>query len=584
MRNAMIRAMRLWHRREPEAQAEGGGMERSVESRQWLQSAENARARALQKAMGYTTDDLKRPRIGVANTWGETSPGHIHLRSVAEAVKAGIWQAGGTPFEFNSFPMCPMAVGEHGIRYDTPTRDIIAAEVEASTWLHMFDGLVMISSCDKNVPAHLLAAARLDLPTIIVPGGPMDAGRYRGKDIDITVLDAECWAYGVGNPHVSKADIDALEDCACPGAGACALLGTANTMQCLSEALGLALPGAGTALAVSAKRLWFAKESGRQILQLVEQGLTATNILTPASLMNAIRVLHAVSGSTNAVVHLLALAYELGLEEEINLDLIERLGRETPCITAVIPSGPYTMGDFDEAGGVHAVMKRIEPLLQSEVMTVTGDPLSTNLQQVAVQDSPVITTLEQPFSQAGLAVLRGSLANSAVVRTTVIAKEMMQHTGPAKVFDGQEDALKAFQQNEIQPGDIVIVRYEGPKGGPGLTEVFKVVGYLRALGLEAKCALITDGKISGFAKGPFICQVSPEAAEGGPLAVIRNGDLVEIDIPNRRLDLQIPAEELQARIAAWKRPTPRVTDGFLTVYARLANPVEKGAGINLRIE
>jgi len=549
----------------------------------WLLAEENARARSLQKAMGYTTEDLKLPRIGVANTWGETSPGHIHLRSVADSVKAGIWQAGGTPFEFNSFPQCPMAVGAHGIRYDTPTRDIIAAEVEASTWLHMFDGLVMISSCDKNVPAHLLAAARLDIPVILVPGGPMDAGRYKGKDIDITALDAECWAYGVGKPRVSKDEIDVMEDCVSPGAGSCALLGTANTMQCLSEALGLTLPGAGTALAVSAKRQWIAKESGRQILELIRKGIPSSAIITKESLSNAIRVLHAISGSTNAILHLLAIAYELKLEDDVNLDLVERLGRETPCIAAVIPSGPYTMGDFDEAGGVHAIMKQIESLLDTDVMTVTGKTLGSNLSKVSVNTSPVITGMDKPYSQGGLAVLRGSLAVSAVVRTTVIAKQMMQHIGPAKVFNGQEEALEAFQQNKIQKGDVVIVRYEGPKGGPGLTEVFKVVGYMRAMGLEADCALVTDGKISGFARGPFICQVSPEAMEGGPLAIIKDGDRVQIDIPNRKLDILLDETELKERISAWKPPPPRVTDGFLTVYARLANPVEKGAGINLRL-
>ena len=256
-------------------------MDQYKDNLEFLQSVENARTRALIKSMGFTTEDLKRPRIGVANSWGETSPGHVHLRGVAEAVKAGIWQAGGTPFEFGSFAQCPVAVGKHGIRYDTPTRDIIAAEVEASAWIHMFDALVMISSCDKNVPGHLLAAARLDIPVILVPGGPMEAGRYRGEDIVTTTLDAECWAYGVGKPRVSEDEIAVLEDSACPGAGSCALLGTANTMQCLTEALGLSLPGAGTALAVSAKRLWIAKESGRQIVKLVEKGITSSKIITP---------------------------------------------------------------------------------------------------------------------------------------------------------------------------------------------------------------------------------------------------------------------------------------------------------------
>jgi dihydroxy-acid dehydratase len=554
------------------------------ENLEFLQSTENARTRALIKSMGYTTEDLKRPRIGVANSWGETSPGHVHLRGVAEAVKAGIWQAGGTPFEFGSFAQCPVAVGKHGIRYDTPTRDIIAAEVEASAWIHMFDALVMISSCDKNVPGHLLAAARLDIPVILVPGGPMEAGRYRGEDIVTTTLDAECWAYGVGKPRVSEEEIQVLEDSACPGAGSCALLGTANTMQCLTEALGLSLPGAGTALAVSARRLWIAKESGRQIVKLVEKGITSSKIITPKNLMNAIRVLHAIGGSTNAVIHLLAIAYEKGFEGEINLELFEQFGQETPCITAVRPSGPYTMGDFDEAGGIQAVMKKIETFLNKEVMTVTGETLKHNLSEVSFKDSIVIRDLEHPVNRGGLAILRGNLARSAVVRPTVIPKEMLQHRGPARVFNGQEEALEALQQNKIEPGDVVVVRYEGPRGGPGLTEVFTVIGYMNAAGLETKCALVTDGKISGFAKGPFICQVSPEAAEGGPLAIVQDGDMIEIDIPNRKLNLQIPEAELKGRMSRWKPPAPRVTDGFLTVYARLANPAEKGAGINLRLK
>jgi len=300
--------------------------------------------------------------------------------------------------------------------------------------------------------------------------------------------------------------------------------------------------------------------------------------------MNAIRVLHAIGGSTNAVIHLLAIAYEMGFEKEINLELFEKFGQETPCITAVRPSGSYTMGDFDEAGGIRAVMKKIEKFLNKEVMTVTGETLGNNLSKVPVKDSPVIKDLENPVNRGGLAILRGNLAGSAVVRPTVIPKEMLQHRGPAKVFNGQEEALEALQQDRIQPGDVVVVRYEGPKGGPGLTEVFKVIGYMNATGLETKCALVTDGKISGFAKGPFICQVSPEAAEGGPLAVVQDGDTIEIDIPNRKLNLQISEAELKGRMNRWKPPAPRVTEGFLTVYARLANPAEKGAGINLRLK
>lgn len=551
---------------------------------EFMQQPENARSRALLKAMGYTTDELKKPRIGIANSWGETSPGHFHLRAVGDAVKAGVWQAGGTPFEFNSFAQCPMDIGKHGIRYDTATRDIVAAEIEAATFLHMFDGLVMISSCDKNVPANLLAACRLNIPVIIVTGGSMLAGRQRGEDTDTTTLDAACWAYGVGETPISMDEMDRLEDSVCPGSGACALLGTANTMQCLAEAIGLSLPGVATTPAVAAKKLRQAKATGQQIMALVENGITSHQIITKRSLTNAIRVLHAIGGSTNAVIHLLAMAYEMRFDEDIDLDFIEKLGQETPCIANVRPSGPYTVEDFDEAGGIQAILKRLAGSLNKDAITVTGKTVGENIEPIKERDSQVIKTLEDPVSKEGLAVLRGSLADSAVVRPTVIVEEMKQHKGPARVFDSQEEALDGLRKGSVKEGDVVVVRFEGPRGGPGLTEVFKVIGFMRGLGLEAKCALVTDGKISGFAKGPFICQVSPEAAEGGPLAVVKDGDMIEMDIPNRKLNLLIPEEELQDRIRRWKPPAPRVKDGFLTVYARLANPAPKGAGINLRLE
>ena len=550
----------------------------------FFQAPENARSRALLKGMGYTTKDLKRPRIGVANSWGETSPGHHHLRSVGDAVKAGIWQAGGTPFEFNSFGMCPMDIGKHGIRYDTATRDIVAAEIEAAVNLHMFDGVVMISSCDKNVPANLLAACRLNIPVIIITGGSMLAGHYHGEDTDTTTLDAACWAAGVGKSLVSDEEMDRLEDNVCPGAGACALLGTANTMQCMAEALGMSLPGTATTPAVSALKLRQAKATGNQIMELVAKGITSHQILTPKNVMNAIRVLHAIGGSTNAILHLLAVAWEMRFEDQVDLELIAKFGQETPCITNVRPSGPYTMGDFDDAGGVGAVMKQIEGMLHKDTLTVTGYTTGDNLQFFESKNPEVIRPLNNPVAEGGLAVLSGSLAQSAVVRPTVIVDEMKIHTGPAKVFDGQEEALDAMRQGKVVAGDVVVLRYEGPKGGPGLTEVFKVIGFMRGLGLESKCALITDGKISGFAKGPFICQVSPEAAEGGPLAVVQDGDMIEMNVPEGKLNLLIPEEELKRRIQNWQKPPCRVKDGFLTVFARLANPCRHGGGINLRLD
>jgi dihydroxy-acid dehydratase len=559
-------------------------MNQFKENNAFLQLPENARARSLLKSMGYDSQDLKRPRIGVANTWGETSPGHVHLRGVADAVKAGIWQAGGTPFEFNSAAQCPMAVGEHGMRYDLPTRDIIAAEVEAITHISMLDALVMVSSCDKNVPAHLLAAARLDIPVIFVPGGPMDSGHYHGKDSVTSTLDAECYAFGVGKPGVSVEEIEKMEDRVCPGAGSCALLGTANTMQALVEALGLTLPGAATAPATSARRLWLARESGRRIVDLVTRGITSSRIITKAALANAIKVLHALGGSTNAIVHLLALVYEMHWEEEIDLSVFEQYSNEVPCITNVMPGGVYTMRDFEEAGGVQTVMKQIENKLAREALTVTGNTVGENLADVnARDDSDVIRPAERPVAREALVILRGTLARSAVVRTPVIPKEMFRHKGPARVFDSQEQALAALRDHQIEAGDVLILRYEGPKGGPGFNEVFKVIGFLNALGLETKCALVTDGRISGFARGPYICQVSPEAAEGGALAVVREGDLIEIDIPNRRIDLVLPEPEIESRLASWKSPPPRVREGILTAYAKLANPAELGGGLNLRL-
>src|SRR5574341_28954 len=372
-----------------------------------LSRPDMARARALIKAVGYDAEDLRRPRIGVANTWSETSPGHAHLRAVAEAVKAGIWQAGGTPIEFGGFGQCPMDVGRSGMRYDTPTRDVIAAEVETCAQIHCFDGLVLISSCDKNVPGHLLAAARLNLPAILVPGGPMLAGRHQGKDVIITDLDAETWACGLGRPRLAPEDLTEFEEAVCPTAGSCALLGTANTMQCLAEAAGLALPGSATAPAVSAPRLWFARQAGRRIVGLVQEDLRPNRILTRPALENMIRVLHALGGSTNAVLHILALAQELNLGAEITLETIAQLSTEVDCIVDVRPNGTYSMADFDEAGGVPAVMKILGRRLDLDCHTVSGRTLAENLRAAGVRRPEVIRALDQPVFRGGLVILRG---------------------------------------------------------------------------------------------------------------------------------------------------------------------------------
>ncbi|HWT79287.1 MAG TPA: dihydroxy-acid dehydratase, partial [Candidatus Methylomirabilis sp.] len=459
----------------------------------------------------------------------------------------------------------------------------IAAGVETCAEIHSFDGLVLISSCDKNVPGHLLAAARLNLPAILVPGGPMLAGRFQGKDTIITDLDAETWACGVGKPHLSPETMAELEDSVCPTAGACALLGTANTMQCLAEAVGLALPGSATAPAVSAQRLWFAKQAGRRIVEMVREDLRPAHVMTRLALQNMIRVLHAIGGSTNAVIHILALAQELDLADGITLETVEKLSAEIHCIVNVRPSGTYTMADFDEAGGVPAVMKLLEDRLHLECLTVTGATVKENLQSARLRRPEVIRSLDQPVFRGGLAILRGTLATSALVRPTVVPEQMMKHTGPAHTFDSMEACLEGLETGRVKAGEVIVLRYEGPRGGPGLTEVFKVLGYMGALGLDKTSALVTDGKISGFAKGPFICQVSPEAALGGPIALVRDGDEIEVDIPGRRLNLFVSAGELDARRLTWTAPPPRVTRGLLTLYARLAEPAERGAGLPIRL-
>jgi dihydroxy-acid dehydratase len=536
------------------------------------------------KAFGLTDEDFQRPIIGIANTFMEMGPAHFHLRHVADVVKAGVWQGGGTPLEFNSLAQCPNQVeGKHGIRYDTPTRDILAASIEACTELHMFDALVMIGTCDKIIPGFLLAAARLNLPTIIVPGGPMAPGKFRGEYVMSDRLFTEGYAYEMGVSPLTLEELREMENCACPGAGACAVLGTANTGQCLAEALGLALPGAGTAPATSSARLWHAKNSGRQIVKLVMEGIRARDIVTESAILNAIKVLHALGGSTNSVIHLLALVNELDLNDKIDVKTFDRLSQEIPCLTPIQPCGPFTIADFDEAGGIHGLMKELGSRLDLDVMTVTGRTLGQNLDKVSVKRTEVIRPFSDPVYKGGLAVLSGNLATSAIARPTVIVKEMLAHKGPARVFDSMEEADEGIRNGKVKPGDIVVVRYEGPRGGPGLTDLLSVVSNLKAKGLYTSCCVVSDGKVSGFGQGPYICQVSPEAATGGPLAIVRDDDLIEYDIAARKLNLMVDSAEIQQRLKSWKRPACRVKRGFLTLYAKLADPVEIGGGLNLKL-
>lgn len=549
-----------------------------------LHKPEMARMRALSKAIGYDDDDIHRFRIGIQNTWSETAAGHVHLRQLTEAVRAGILQAGGVPIEFGGYGGCPIDLGENGHRYDTPSRDIMAMDLETCAQLHSFDGLVLLSSCDKNVPAHLLGAARLNLPTIIVVGGPMQSGRFKCHHVDMSDLDPFSWRCETNPDDVDYSDVQEMTECLCPGPGSCALLGTANTMQCVTEALGMTLPGNSTTCAGTSQLLRLSKRAGRRIVDLVDQNVKARDVMTPEAMENAIHVLHAIGGGTNAIVHILALAKEMDMLDRINLPLIEQLGRSTPCITPVKPSGPWHLEDLGEAGGIQAVMQRLGDRIHRDCVTVNGKTVGENVDEARIVLPEIIRPLDRPVFSEGLYVMHGNLADSAIARPTVISRSMFDITGPARVFDSMESCLEALRRHQINPGDMIVLRYEGPRGGPGLTDVFKVLGYLVALNLHEKCAVITDGKISGFAKGPFVCQVTPEAAVGGTIALVEEGDPIHMDLNARRIDLLVDEDVLAARRKAWKPKPCRAKTGLLTLYAKLALPATEGAGIPLRID
>ncbi|MGB9902431.1 dihydroxy-acid dehydratase [Methanothrix sp.] len=534
---------------------------------------ERAPHRALLKAMGITDDEIKRPFIGVANSANEFIPGHIHLDRIAEAVKAGIRIAGGVPFEFQTIGVCDgIAMGHGGMRYSLPSRELIEDSIEIMAQAHQLDGLVLIPTCDKIVPGHLMAAGRLDLPTIVVTGGPMLPGFACDRELDLINVFEE-WQKG-------GEAIPILEDLACPGAGSCAGLFTANSMACMTEALGLSLPGCATAHAVDARKMRIAKLSGMKIVELVKKGLTARKIVTRESFENAVRVDMAIGGSTNTALHLPAIAAEFDIDLE--LDLFDRLSRETPHLVNLRPGGPYHMLDLDRAGGIPAVMHRLSSRLDLSVLTVTGKTLGAVLAEFKPvnpkTNAEVIATLEKPVHpEGGIAILRGSLApEGSVVKQTAVSNKMLVHKGPAVVYDSEEESMKGILSGEVRAGDVVIIRYEGPKGGPGMRETLAPTSAIAGAGLSESVALITDGRFSGGTRGPCIGHVSPEAAVGGPIALVENGDLVSIDIPNRRLDLLVDEDVLEKRRAAWKPPEPKVRGGVLDRYRKSVTSASKG--------
>jgi dihydroxy-acid dehydratase len=535
---------------------------------------ERAPHRALFKATGLTDEEIARPFIGVVNSWNEFIPGHIHLDKLAQAVKAGIRSAGGVPFEFQTIGVCDgIAMGHKGMRYSLPSRELIEDSIEIMAEAHQLDGLVMIPSCDKIVPGHLMAAGRLNLPTIVLTGGPMMPGYACDKDLDLINV-FEGWQAGGESLAV-------LEEAACPGAGSCAGLFTANTMACLTEALGLSLPGCATAHAVDARKVRMAKRSGMKIMELVSRGITARQIVTPESLDNAIRVDMAIGGSTNTVLHMPAVAAEFGLD--LDLRRFDQLSRDTPHLVNLRPGGPHHMLDLDRAGGIPAVLARLKPRLNLDVMTVTGRTLGEELAEFKPvnpeANARVIATLESPVHpEGGIAILYGSLApEGSVVKQTAVSKSMLKHTGPAVVYDSEEESMAGIVGGQVKAGDVVVIRYEGPKGGPGMRETLAPTSAIAGAGLSESVALITDGRFSGGTRGPCIGHVSPEAAVGGPIALVNPGDMISVDIPARKLDLLISAEEMERRSALWKPPEPKVNTGVLARYRTSVTSASKGS-------
>ena len=550
-------------------------------SKHILEGLGNQYYRATLKSMGFTTDDLKRPIIGIANAWSECVPGHFNLRQVAQRVKDGIYRAGGTPIEFGVIGGCDgMGQGHDGMHYILPSRELIANSIESMAQINLFDGLVLLGSCDKIVPGMLMAAARLDIPCIFLPGGPMEGGVvFDGRQADQT---SSTEAYGMLSAgKISEAEYVALEDTACPGCGSCSYLGTANTMCALAEALGMTLPDGGLAPATSAARLAMGEQTGMKIMELVEKQITSRKILTNGAIRNAIKACLAMSGSTNAVMHLTAIAHEAELDIRV-LDEFDSLSRTTPQIAKMNPACKYNVIDFYYDGGVPRLMENLQTLLETDVMTVTAHTLAENIathRYIYPATGLVNHTMDDPFGYTGgVAVLRGNLApDTGITKPGAFDKSLHHFEGEAICFDSEEEAEEAILSGKVHEGHVVVIRYEGPKGGPGMREMFKAMKYLYGRGLALSTALITDGRFSGTNNGCFVGHISPEAAEGGPIAIVHDGDRIVIDVESRSLELKVPQEEIEARLKAWKRPEPKFKKGWLGLYCKIAASGSEGA-------
>lgn len=534
--------------------------------------------RSLFFALGLTREELERPIIGIANSANELIPGHMHLNSIAKAVKEGIRMAGGTPLEFHTVGICDgIAMGHEGMKYSLPSRELICDSVEVMAKAYPFDGLVLIPNCDKIIPGMMMAAMRLNIPSIIVSGGPMLKGRFMGKDVDlISVFE------GVGRVSgglMTEEELSMLEECACPGPGSCSGMFTANSMNCLSEALGIALPGNGTIPAVFSERLRLAKESGKRIVELVKSGIRPRDIMTIEAFRNAICVDMAFGGSTNTVLHLKAIAHEGKID--LDLDTFDELSERTPHICNMRPSGPHHLEDLYFAGGVFGIMKRLSEigLIEGECLNVSGKRVKEILENTRIFDDEVIRPLNRAYDRrGGLTLLKGSLAPmGAIVKRSGVSKEVMSFKGRAKVFESEEEAVEALREKRISPGDAIIIRYEGPKGGPGMREMLAPTSILVGLGLDKDCALITDGRFSGGTRGLCIGHVSPEAQSGGPIALVQDGDPILIDVDKKRIDILVEEGELERRRRSWVPPKPKIEEGYLKRYVEFVLSASHGA-------
>lgn len=539
---------------------------------------QQAPARSLFNALGFTAEEMKKPMIGIVSSYNEIVPGHMNIDKIVNAVKLGVAEAGGVPVVFPAIAVCDgIAMGHVGMKYSLVTRDLIADSTECMAIAHQFDGLVMVPNCDKNVPGLLMAAARLNLPTVFVSGGPMLAGHVKGKKRSLSSMFEAVGSYAAGT--MTEEDVLEFEEKVCPTCGSCSGMYTANSMNCLTEALGMGLRGNGTIPAVYSERIKLAKHAGMAVMDMVNKGITARDIITKDSIMNALTVDMALGCSTNSMLHLPAIAHEVGMDFEI--DFANGISEKTPNLCHLAPAGPTYMEDLNEAGGVYAVMAELNKkgLLHTECMTVTGKTVGENIEGVVNKDPEVIRPIDNPYTPTGgLAVLKGNLApDGSVVKRSAVVDEMLVHEGPARVFDCEEDAIAAIKGGKIVAGDVVVIRYEGPKGGPGMREMLNPTSAIAGMGLGSSVALITDGRFSGASRGASIGHVSPEAAVGGPIALVEEGDLIQIDIPNLSIHLDVSDEELAKRKENWTPREPKVTTGYLARYAAMVTSGNRGA-------